>query len=119
MTITGDLSTRDFKDVERKGGPRVVTCYSDGDPTIKHMAKIFDALDHPLMGDPNCDLRPRETCVECMDCTARADLDYAMEAAVYEGFLRLGTRNSGTSSRRTMAVGRLPCRRIRLASLGG
>ncbi|KAK4654661.1 hypothetical protein QC762_408400 [Podospora pseudocomata] len=86
MTITGDLSTRDFKDIERKGGPCVVTCYSDDDLTIKRMAQIFDALDNPLMGDPNCDLRPRETCVECMDCTARADLDYAMEAAVYEGF---------------------------------
>ncbi|KAK4203529.1 hypothetical protein QBC40DRAFT_219005 [Triangularia verruculosa] len=57
LTIIGDLSTRDFTDVENSGGPHVVTCLFDDE--VPCVAKIYDAVDYPLIGFPECDVRPR------------------------------------------------------------
>ncbi|KAK0736562.1 hypothetical protein B0T21DRAFT_348607 [Apiosordaria backusii] len=58
------------------GGSTVVVCHLEKDPSVQYIAKIYDGLDYPFLGEPGTDN-------EDMDCMSRADLDYALEASSY------------------------------------
>ncbi|KAK4157792.1 hypothetical protein C8A00DRAFT_29329 [Chaetomidium leptoderma] len=70
LTVTG------VKTIRNRGGPHVVTCFLDGDPSTEYIAKIFDGVDYSL-GDPGPGL------FDYNDCMSFADRDYSIEAWAY------------------------------------
>ncbi|KAK3905569.1 hypothetical protein C8A05DRAFT_30634 [Staphylotrichum tortipilum] len=70
LTVTGSKTIRD------DGGPQVVTCFLDGDPSTQYVAKIYDGAKYPL-SDPYSSGRGYN------DCMSYADRDYNIEAWAY------------------------------------
>ncbi|KAK3368861.1 hypothetical protein B0T24DRAFT_721909 [Lasiosphaeria ovina] len=58
--------------VQRYGGPCLVRCHLEDDPSVSFVAKIYDAIGYQVLSMWNT------------DCMYRCDLDYSTEAAAYQ-----------------------------------
>ncbi|KAG7287479.1 hypothetical protein NEMBOFW57_006991 [Staphylotrichum longicolle] len=75
-TLERTLTVTGVKTIRRRGGPHVVTCFLDGDPSTEFVAKIYDGVDYPLGG-------PGPSVLGFNDCMSFADRDYNIEAWAY------------------------------------
>lgn len=60
-----------------------MTCHLEDDPSMEYIAKIDNGVDYNFLSTAECEFRCVDPCVNCVDCMACADRDYALEARAY------------------------------------